>query len=195
MSEQTPLIAPDEAGILDDDPPQLIPESFGPGVELYTAPSTLGVLAGNGLFTKHAIGPGERIVTYHGKVISEREQQRYLDRGVNLHSSYRISRNWIIEASDPKSGFGRYANDAEANTKTWQQCQGKNNTQYKLSRTKDKKVQVWLTTCGKKGSKRGGIPPGGEVFVSYGGSYWRFYEEKARQERELAQQSATGTSL
>lgn len=121
--------------------------------QLIVKPSTIPN-AGKGLFTKKFIPKGTRIVEYKGRVSSWKEADH--EEGLNAYI-YFINRNHVINASNYKSSFARYSNDAKGMAKV----KGiKNNCQYILE---NKKVYIESITD---------IEAQSEIFVAYGKEYW-----------------------
>jgi len=116
--------------------------------------------AGKGLFTRHFIAKGTRIVEYKGRtttwknVLKGKEFNRYV---------YYINRNYVIDAMRRKKAFARYANDANGLLKNDGLA---NNAKYVV----DKK-RVFIEA--KKN-----IAPGEEILVSYGKEYWKVVSEQ-----------------
>ena len=110
--------------------------------------------SGKGLFTKAFIPKGTRIVEYKGRIRTWKEVE---NEDTNYYIFY-VTRNRIIDAQRHKKSFARYINDA----KGLQKIKGLHNN---VEFVRDgPKVFVEATR---------NIPPGAELFVSYGKEYWQ----------------------
>lgn len=125
---------------------------------------------GDGLFTSIAIKRGERICNYGGRLIGSKEFDEILasvkqgDYNMEDANYYISLSSGLILDSSASSCFGRYANDAEGHTQV--KCY-KNNA--KITEGEDK-ISAYLEALTD-------IPKGGEVFASYGESYWKGFEK------------------
>lgn len=107
--------------------------------------------AGLGLFTTIDRLPSRPIVGYEGKII-----HNHTDR--NNHYVLELGPNKFIDASDPNSGVGRYANSVRARDRLLT-----NNAKYTLNR----RTNSANITAKKK------IKKGSEIYVSYGRQFWK----------------------
>ncbi|WP_239987118.1 SET domain-containing protein-lysine N-methyltransferase [Flavobacterium tibetense] len=114
--------------------------------------------AGKGLFTAITIYPNEIISIFKGEILTEKEVQK---RSAEGNDRYFIN---MLDGSTMDSMyidcFAKYANDAQAFTKTGL----KNNA--KISLDDDDNVCLMATRK---------INPMEEIFCSYGAIYWKKY--------------------
>jgi SET domain-containing protein len=113
--------------------------------------------AGKGLFTKHDIKKGERILEYLGEIITDAECDIRAEKDRYGYFFY-ISKKKCIDAYDIPEAVARYANDAKGLTKVKGLT---NNCCYAIY-----KNSGWI-----KSEKN--IKAGSEILVSYGAEYWR----------------------
>jgi len=112
--------------------------------------------AGRGLFTKAFIPKGARIVEYKGKKLTWREVEAMPDD----HNGYvfYFNRNHCIDAWKTKKSVAHFANDANGIVRV----KGiRNNADYATQKGR----------CYIEATRD--IPAGSEIFVAYGGDYWR----------------------
>lgn len=119
--------------------------------------------SGKGLFTKKFIPKGTRIVEYKGRISKWKDVKD--EDGKNGYIFY-VNRNHVIDALPVKSALARYANDARG-----------------LVRVKGITNNCDYITDGKKAyiESKKDIPAGGEIFVDYGGDYWKVIRENMKQ--------------
>lgn len=118
--------------------------------------------SGKGLFTKKFIPKGTRIVEYKGRISKWKDVKD--EDGKNGYIFF-VNRNHVIDALPVKSALARYANDARG-----------------LVRVKGIVNNCDYITEGKRAfieSKRD-IPAGSEIFVDYGGEYWKVIRENMK---------------
>jgi hypothetical protein len=72
----------------------------------------------------------------------------------------------VIDAASTQRDLGRYANDCRAADERAGHCKG-SNARYSVS-NRNNATRIHL-----KATKN--IPPGSEIFVSYGASYWKLF--------------------
>ena len=111
--------------------------------------------AGDGLFTLVDIPKKKFICRYAGKEMS---LQEYLQK--NSGYGVLIKKDRIIDGADTQSALGRYANSCQK--KDGMHCKGAN-AKFSVS-AKNKTISLVST---KK------IKAGEEIFVAYGGAYWK----------------------
>lgn len=118
--------------------------------------------AGKGLFTKHFIPKGTRIIEYKGKITTWKE----VLQGDNFNGYvYYVTRSHVIDAMPRLKSWGRYANDAGGLSK----IKGvSNNTKYV---EEGKKVFMEAVKD---------IPARTEILVSYGKKYWDVINENRK---------------
>jgi uncharacterized protein len=110
--------------------------------------------AGKGLFTRDALMQGQIIIEYKGRITTYKEVQQ--NKTISPYV-YFVNNNYVIDAMAFPESLGRYANDANG----MQTFPGLiNNAQFILL---NKKVYLQATAD---------MPPGAEIFVSYGKAYW-----------------------
>ena len=109
--------------------------------------------AGQGLFTKTFIKKGKCIVEYKGKLVKWKDVKH--EDGENGYLMY-LTATAVIDAR-PSKAFGRYANDAEGNSRVRGLT---NNSEY---------VSVGRR-CYIEATRD--IERGEEIFVGYGKDYW-----------------------
>ena len=112
--------------------------------------STLGPRVGEGLFSNAwTFNKGDDICTYEGDLLE-------MDVAAESNSDYlfKINKDWVMDAQDPDSCYGRYLNDPIFLSKV--------NAKIKAN-TRDLTAKVIAT---KK------IKAGDEIFTSYGSDYW-----------------------
>ena len=138
---------------------------IGNGVQVFIGDSTLAD-AGKGLFLKKGIkkdgsvDAGTYLCPYDGvRIKDKRDIKKYIAKHPNndyIWSGMNINGHWCaIDASDPKSCYGRYANDA---------LSSRNNAEIILiSGGASLRAVVRATKKIKKGE---------EIFIAYGAEYW-----------------------
>ncbi|CAK9108934.1 unnamed protein product [Durusdinium trenchii] len=77
------------------------------GVDLEVRPSLLGEDAGNGLFVKQAVLPGQVLCEYHGRLLSTAEAMRLENKSYLM----RIGPQEYIDAREDESVLARFIND------------------------------------------------------------------------------------
>jgi uncharacterized protein len=109
--------------------------------------------AGQGLFTKKAIKKGEFLCHYFGVYVDKDSVQNgYYDSDYLLQER---GNDLIIDAADPLSCLGRYANDS-------------------LSRKKTNSIfKFYNNTYGASINASKAIKKGEEIYVSYGSEFWK----------------------
>jgi len=112
--------------------------------------------AGRGLFTKVFVPKGTRITEYKGKVMTWKQAQALPDE----HNGYVFwfSNQRVIDAWQSPKGVAHFANDAKGIVR---KAGVVNNSEYE---TEKGKCYIVATR---------NIPAGSEIFVGYGGEYWR----------------------
>lgn len=121
--------------------------------------------AGKGLFAKHFIPKGSRILEYKGKVTTWKEVE-----GADGHNAYiyYVKRDHVIDASRHPKALARYANDARG----LHRMKGiLNNADYV-----EDGLRVYIE------SKKD-IQAGGEILVDYGREYWDVIRHNLRVDR------------
>lgn len=122
--------------------------------------------AGKGLFAKHFIPKGARIVEYKGKITTWKEVDGA--EGQNPYIYY-VKRDHVIDASRHPKVLARYANDARG----LRRMKGIiNNADYV-----EEGLKVYIE------SKKD-IPAGGEILVDYGKEYWDVIRHNLRVDRQ-----------
>lgn len=118
--------------------------------------------SGKGLFTKKSIPKGTRVVEYKGRISSWKDVKD--EDGKNGYIFY-VNRNHVINALPVKSALARYANDARG-----------------LVRIKGLTNNCDYVTEGKRAfiESKKEIPAGSEIFVDYGGDYWKTIRENMK---------------
>jgi len=114
---------------------------------LYTAPSGLGAVAGQGLFTDHDIAKRSTIGAYTGKLLTAAEKEARYPKN-DARYVFQLSANRFIDASDANlSSIARFANHKPR-----------------------KSANAEINQRGNvRATKR--IPEGNEIFVTYGPRY------------------------
>ncbi len=135
--------------------------------------------AGTGLFAKKKIKKGDFICWYFGVLIGkDMTENEYYDSDYLLTNPH--LQNYVIDAEDPLSCFGRYANDSLSLRKTNSKFQYYTNTQSAgLEATKD-------------------IKKGEEIYVSYGTEFWREprrYNMLSEEDKAYLEQRHNGEEL
>ena len=121
--------------------------------------------AGQGLFTKKYIPKGTYIVEYKGRRCTWKEVEDEIDNGYIFY----INRNKVVNALPYKKALARYANDAMG----LERVNGlTNNAIYVIDGDK-----VFIESTKN-------IPPGSEIFVKYGGDYWKRVRENIKLEEQ-----------
>ena len=118
--------------------------------------------AGSGLFAKEFIPKGSRITEYKGK-ISNWEDANHQE-GLNPYI-YFVSEDHVIDSLNYKKSLARYANDARGMKKIKGLL---NNAVYV-----EEGLKVYIDAIKD-------IPPGTEIFVSYGKEYWDVLKENLK---------------
>ena len=111
---------------------------------------------GKGLFTKVSIPRGARITEYKGKVMTWKEVEAQVDDHIGY--VFWFSNNHVIDAWKTKKGVAHYANDAKGIVRVPGIV---NNSEYEIE-----KGRCYIVATRN-------IPAGAEIFVGYGGDYWR----------------------
>jgi len=125
---------------------------------LYLKKSTIPG-AGKGLFTKVDIKKGTRVVEYKGQIVTWKQVEQMSDDR-NGYVFY-FNRSYCLDAWPRINSFARYANDAKGITRV----DGiKNNLEFVEVNKPTKRCFLDATRD---------IPKGSELFVGYGGEYWR----------------------
>lgn len=122
--------------------------------------------AGKGLFAKHFIPKGTRIVEYKGRITTWGEVD-----GMDGHNGfiYYVKRNHVIDASRHPKALARFANDARGIAR----MKGlSNNADYV-----EEGLRVYIE------SKKN-IPAGEEILVDYGKEYWEVIRHNLRVDRQ-----------
>lgn len=109
--------------------------------------------AGLGLYTLKEIKSNHKIVDYKGKLNNPNPNFTY---------TLQIDSRNHIDASEPTSGVGRFANDCRKENRRKRHCRD-NNAKFSVD-TRRKKASI-------KAKRK--IKAGEEVFVSYGRDYWK----------------------
>jgi hypothetical protein len=129
--------------------------------KLYISKSTIPE-AGRGLFTSIDRRPGDYICKYEGNYIrfKKNESMEALDFGGDY--VLQLNKTTFIDASDPNSGPGRFANNCRKSNinKT---LRVKGNNSHFTSNSKTKQAYIKATKF---------IPANSEIFVAYGNKYW-----------------------
>lgn len=117
--------------------------------------------AGMGLWTSKKIPANATVTQYGGELISLQEEQRR-DSGYGVQVNPR--QDWVRDGRSTQSGLGRWINQCrEQNRKRAPKC--RNNAKFSVN---NKKKTVSIKTLKDKA-----IPAGSEIFIGYGGSYWK----------------------
>ncbi|HMJ71645.1 MAG TPA: SET domain-containing protein [Cyclobacteriaceae bacterium] len=111
---------------------------------------------GKGLFTKVFIPKGTRITEYKGKVMTWKQAQALPQE----HNGYVFwfSNNHVIDAWETTDGVAQFANDAKGIVRMPGVV---NNSEYEVE-----KGRCYIVATRN-------IPADAEIFVGYGGDYWR----------------------
>jgi SET domain-containing protein len=129
--------------------------------------------AGKGLFTKVFIPKGTRIAEYKGEVVTWKQVEQMADDR-NGYVFYFNSR-YCIDAWKTKKGVAHFANDARGIVRVPGIT---NNSEYV---TEKKRCYIEATRD---------IPAGSEIFVGYGGDYWRAIRYNIRLEESNKKKSS-----
>jgi uncharacterized protein len=133
--------------------------------------------AGKGLFTKIFIPKGTRIVEYKGKVVTWKEVEQMADDR-NGYVFY-FNNRYCIDAWKTKKGVAHFANDARGIVRV----KGiNNNSEYVTEKNR----------CYIEATRD--IPAGAEIFVGYGGDYWRAIRYNLRLEENRKKRDGRKTS-
>jgi hypothetical protein len=129
--------------------------------------------AGDGLFAKTNIEKGEFICWYFGCLVEKDVVENgYYDSDYLLQNP--LKPNLIIDASDPLSCYGRYANDSLSLKK--------NNSEFDYYSD--------VNSGSLKATKK--IAKGNEIYVSYGKEYWeeprRYSKLSKRNQKEIKEE-------
>ncbi|HZY82034.1 MAG TPA: SET domain-containing protein [Cyclobacteriaceae bacterium] len=111
---------------------------------------------GKGLFTKVLVPKGTRITEYKGKAMTWKQAQALPDE----HNGYVFwfSNQHVIDAWQSPEGVAHFANDARGIVRKPGVV---NNAEYEIE-----KGRCYIVATRN-------IPAGAEIFVGYGGEYWR----------------------
>lgn len=111
---------------------------------------------GRGLFTNVFIAKGTRITEYKGRVMTWKQAQALPDE----HNGYVFwfSNSRVIDAWNTEEGVAHFANDAKGIVRAPGVV---NNAEYETE-----KGRCYIVATRD-------IPAGSEIFVGYGGEYWR----------------------
>ena len=127
--------------------------------------------AGLGLFTESDIKKGSLVIEYEGDIMTMKEvRERYGERIQEAPYLYFVSYKKCVDALYNMESFARYANDAEG----FEIVEGlKNNAEF----TNIRGVPYIKATRN--------IKAGSEIFVSYGGDYWKIKKQQLAEEQGI----------
>ncbi len=124
--------------------------------------------AGKGLFTKTDIPKGTRITEYKGRLRPWKEVKHEDGRNPYI---FRLNTRLAIDAKNYLKSFGRYANDAGGIRK----INGlRNNADYIVEGNR----------CYLDAIRH--IKRGEEIFVEYGGNFWKLIRKIEREKKQLS---------
>lgn len=128
--------------------------------------------SGLGLFTETDIKKGALIVEYEGDIMTMKEvRERYGDKIQTAPYLYFVSYKKCVDALYNIEAFARYANDAEG----YEMVAGlKNNSEFANVRG------VPYIKATKN------IKAGSEIFVEYGGDYWKIKKQQLAEEQGIS---------
>ena len=132
--------------------------------------------SGLGLFTETDIKKGALIVEYEGDILTMKEvRERYGDRIQTAPYLYFVSYKKCVDALYNLEAFARYANDANG----YITPDGfKNNSEF----TNIRGVPYIKATKN--------IKAGSEIFVDYGGDYWKIKKQQLAEEQGISTKKA-----
>lgn len=125
--------------------------------------------AGLGLFAKKEIPARQKIATYGGEILTQRQlDQRYPGRNTLAQYALETGENThkFVDARATNSGVARYANDCRPANQAAGHCTGNNATLAQRATPRRPRVRPVLQ------AGRRAIPKGKEITTSYGAEYW-----------------------